>query len=275
MRQKIVTRCIAFLLLLCVLLSAVSCIAEGERQSTQGEPTGTKLEPQQTEQPPTPTPTRKRVALTFDDGPHNIRTTQIVDELTKYGWHATFFVIGNRVDGGEYNGKKGLLHAAEAGNEIAIHGYTHSVYYDKCSEETFRQELSNTEAAICDALPGQKVRLMRPVGGRITESRAAECGYASILWNVDSEDWMYKYQKGDSDEVCAGKVNTIVENVMSKVEEGDIILMHDIYESTYDAVKVILKRLWDAGFEVVTVSELFGGTPAAGQIYKYLPVAKG
>lgn len=274
MHSKIVTRCIVFLLLLSVLLSCASCTATGERQTTPGgTPIGENSSTSQTE--PEPTVTRKRIALTFDDGPHNVRTTQIVDELTKYGWHATFFVIGNRVDGGEYNGKAGLLHAAEAGNEIAIHGYTHSVYYDKCTEGTFRAELSDTEQAIRDVLPGQNVRLMRPIGGRITEERAAECGYASILWSVDSEDWSYKYQRGDSDEVCAEKVNTIVENVMSRVEEGDIILMHDIYESTYDAVKIILQKLYDAGFEVVTVSELFGGTLAAGQIYKYLPVAKG
>ena len=52
------------------------------------------------------TPLKKRVAITFDDGPHNVFTQAIVDELDKYGFHATFFVVGNRVDGSEYGGGK-------------------------------------------------------------------------------------------------------------------------------------------------------------------------
>ena len=51
---------------------------------------------------------KKRVALTFDDGPHNVRTKAIVDELSKYGYEATFFVVGNRVDGKAYNGAEAL-----------------------------------------------------------------------------------------------------------------------------------------------------------------------
>ena len=79
-----------------------------------------------------PAEQKKRVAMTFDDGPHNVYTKRIVDELAKYGFHATFFVVGNRVDGGTYNGKSGLLYAYEHGNEIGIHGYTHTAYYNKC-----------------------------------------------------------------------------------------------------------------------------------------------
>ena len=70
----------------------------------------------------------KRVAITFDDGPHNVRTVKIVDELAKYGFHATFFVVGNRVDGSAYNGSSAVKYAIENGNEIAIHGYTHEKY---------------------------------------------------------------------------------------------------------------------------------------------------
>ena len=212
---------------------------------------------------------KKRVALTFDDGPHNVRTTDIVDELNKYGYHATFFVIGNRLDGTEYNGKEGLRYAVAAGNEVGIHGYTHEtgVYYDKCSDERYEEELSKTEAAILKILPDYKVKLMRPVGGRISEERAKNCKYSVIMWDVDSSDWEYKYQKGDSDEVCREKVDAIVDNVMSSVRDGSIILMHDIYESTYDATVIILERLHKEGSEVVTVSELIGDDLKAGETY--------
>jgi len=218
-----------------------------------------------------PEPKKPRVALTFDDGPHNVRTRAIVDELAKYGFHATFFVVGNRVDGTAYNSRDTLNYIAENGNEIGIHGYTHGVYYDTCDESVFFEELSKTADTIHEKLPGCEIKLMRPVGGRITDDRLAKCGYASILWNIDSEDWKYKYASGDSDEATAEKVNTIVEKVMSNVEDGDIILMHDIYESTYDAVVIILQRLSEMGFEAVTVSELFSGNLEAGTQYTNAP----
>ena len=73
---------------------------------------------------PDPEP-KKRVAITFDDGPHNVRTREIVDELDKYGFTATFFVLGNRVDGGTYNGGATINYIIEHGHEVGIHGYTY------------------------------------------------------------------------------------------------------------------------------------------------------
>ena len=218
---------------------------------------------------PTNAEPQKRVAITFDDGPHNVRTKLIVDELAKYGFHATFFVIGNRIDGTEYNGLSGIKYAFEAGNEIGIHGYTHSSqhYYDKCDDETYEWEISKTATAIKNAIGDYEIKLMRPVGGRITDARIATSPYSIIMWGVDSEDWKYKYTSGDTDEECTQKVNEIVQNVMASVQDGSIILMHDIYESTYDAVVVILQRLHAEGYEVVTVSELIGDNLKAGQKY--------
>ena len=92
---------------------------------------------------------KKRVAITYDDGPHNTQTVNITDELAKYGFNATFFVVGNRIDGTAYSGAKGLKYAASKGNEIAIHGYTHKQdkahYYDTADEETYQSELGDTK----------------------------------------------------------------------------------------------------------------------------------
>ncbi|MBE6596363.1 MAG: hypothetical protein E7641_01720 [Ruminococcaceae bacterium] len=210
---------------------------------------------------------KKRVALTLDDGPHNVYTKKIVDELSKYQYHATFFVLGNRVDGTSYSGGSAMIYAAEAGNEIAIHGYTHKLYFDKCSDEEYKSELSRTEKAIKDKYPAVSVRLMRPVGGRITNERVTESEYSIIMWSVDSEDWKYKYKSGDTDAAKKEKVDAIVNNVMNGVSDGSIILMHDIYESTYDAVVVLLEKLHSEGYEVVTVSELLGSDLHAGARY--------
>lgn len=202
---------------------------------------------------------KKRVAITYDDGPHNTYTKKIVDELAKYGFNATFFVVGNRVDGKAYNGSAGITYAASKGNEIAIHAYTHSKYYNNCSQEDYEEELSKTYAAIMDKVPNAKIRLMRPVGGAITKERIESCDYAVILWDVDSEDWRYKASG-------SANVDKIVDNVMSSVKNESIILMHDLYENTYLATQKILKQLDAQGYEVVTVTELLGN-PKAGVRY--------
>ena len=202
---------------------------------------------------------KKRVAITYDDGPHNVYTVKIVDELAKYGFRATFFVVGNRVDGTEYNGTKGITYAASKGHEIAIHAYTHQKYYSNCSDEDYENELSKTYAAIKAKVPDAKIGLMRPVGGYITTERVESCDYAVVKWDVDSLDWDLKH---DGDE----GVKQIVNNVMSSVKNGSIILMHDLYENTYLATQQILKQLNEQGYEVVTVSELLG-SPKSGVLY--------
>ncbi len=248
----------AGLLLLCGLL--FGCTASGERKlydetdGTAGNGSSPTL------------PDRPRVALTFDDGPHNVRTKLIVDELNRYGYHATFFVVGNRVDGTEYSGGEALQYAVESGNEIGIHGYTHRYDYSECSDEIYQNELQWTEEEIRKKVPGYDVRLMRPIGGNITNERVEQCKYSVILWSVDSEDW--KYKRDGDDEEHDRNVETIVNNVLSTVSEGDIILMHDIYQNTYEAVVILLQRLNEMGYDVVTVSDLLGDAVQAGAIYR-------
>lgn len=217
---------------------------------------------------------KKRVALTFDDGPHVSRTKAIVDELDKYGYNATFFVVGNRVDGTEYSGGKAMKYAYDAGNEIGIHGYTHKKYYNKCTDKEYYAELNNTVKAIRKFIPDYTPTLMRPIGGAITAQRVAESDYSVIMWNVDSLDWKYTYSDSSSSG-AEQKLDTIVDNVMSSVSDGSIILMHDIYQSTLDATKEILRRLHEEGYDVVTVSELLGDEKQAGVRYsKGMPYKK-
>jgi peptidoglycan/xylan/chitin deacetylase (PgdA/CDA1 family) len=127
-------------------------------------------------------------------------------------------------------------------------------------------EMDKTLAAIKKISPEYNVKLMRPIGGSITKDRIDASPYSVILWSVDSEDWRYKYSTNDTNLDRAEKVETIVDNVMSTVRDGGIILMHDIYESTYDAVKILLPLLQAEGYEVVTVSELLGN-PQPGTKY--------
>ena len=188
---------------------------------------------------------KKYVAITFDDGPSAQYTTKIVDKLKEHNATATFFIVGNRVD--EKTGAA-IKYATDSGSEIAIHGYTHKYSYSKCSDEIYNEELSKT-AEVIERYTGKKPTMMRPIGGAITKDRAASCPYSVILWNVDSEDWKNKK---------AGQVNTIVNNVMSDVADGKIILMHEIYKNSYEAFCIIIDKLYAQGYEVVSVTELIG-----------------
>lgn len=262
-KYKASRRICAFILALSLVFCLLcGCNAEEEKETDKKNKATTSANNSSSKRDPN----AKVVALTFDDGPHNVRTMAIADELEKYGYSATFFVVGNRVDGKTYDGSKALKYAYEKGNEIAIHGYTHAVYYDECDDARYGRELSRTYDAIKEVVPDAKVKLMRPVGGKITEDRASECDYAVIMWSVDSEDWRYK-GRGENGELAEENINTIVENVMSQVESGDIILMHDIYENTYEAAKIILKRLHDEGYDVVSVSELLENKAKKGTTY--------
>jgi len=203
----------------------------------------------------------KRVAITFDDGPHSVYTVQIADKLAEYGGTATFFIVGNRLDPGAVSA---MQYALKMGNEVGIHGYTHQYNYRNCDEAAYQEELSKTASAILSNF-GVSPTLMRPIGGAITNERIAACPYAVVNWRVDSEDWRYKSRT--TEEEGARHVAIIVENVMSTVQDGDIVLMHELYQNSYEAFCIILDRLYEEGYEVVTVSELLGGNPRPGQKY--------
>ena len=253
------------LLLLTCLLMAGCFRAEAHRDF----PSETQKTTPNSSTPTTPTiDNRPRVALTYDDGPHEkyqdtlSRTRLIVDELDKYGYHATFFVVGNRVDGTEYNGGAAMVYAAEHGNEIGIHGYTHNANYADCSDEMFEYEMNETLKAIQDKLPGYEVRVMRPVGGEISSARVTTTPYAVVNWSVDTLDWKLNRPIGDEE-----SIEEIVNNALKNIKDGDIVLMHDIHYNTYEATIIILQRLNEMGFNVVTVSELLGDDLEPGRLY--------
>jgi len=207
---------------------------------------------------------KKRVAITFDDGPSRQGLTEkLVDEFGKYGGRATFFVLGNLISSATGDS---LAYAHEHGFEIGIHGYTHDIYFDTCQEAAFLDELALTKQAI-ESYTDTEVTLLRPPGGRITRERALASGYPIILWSIDTEDWRYRARTDE--ETIRQNVDAIVENALKNIEDGDIILMHEIYTNTYEATCIILARLHDMGFEFVTVSELISPQDLTQGAYIY------
>lgn len=190
-------------------------------------------------------PGQKYVAFTFDDGPHEELTYKFTDKLAEYDGVGTFFVVGNRIYGEQ---QKAMKYAHDAGNEIAVHAWTHEYYYNTCDEDTFYSELSKTANKI-EEVTGEYPLTMRPVGGGITEDRIASSGFVVINWSVDTNDWRYASYGSDG-------VSTIYHNVVDYVGEKDIILFHEIYNNSYDAFCQVIDELYNQGYKFVTVSQL-------------------
>lgn len=178
------------------------------------------------------------IALTFDDGPRRSTTSQLLDALQERGAHATFFLIGEQLEGCE-----DLVERMEAeGHQVGIHTFSH-VYLTALNNADFSRQVESTRAAI-EGLVGHGGLLLRPPYGMVDAGVRRRAGSPLILWSIDPEDW------GDKG------VERIVEHVCSRASDGDIILLHDIYPSSVEAAVKIVDRLHREGFLFLTVSEL-------------------
>ena len=189
----------------------------------------------------------KAIALTFDDGPdtgNTKATTKILDTLEKYDAKATFFVVGQALK--EWfpdTGKAALQRAVSMGCEIGTHTYSHK-NLNKQSSDVIAEEISKGCEVIEEAT-GQEVTLLRPPYGNAKQEVLDQVDMPMIQWDVDTLDWDCK----DAD--------TVVNNILKDVKPGSIILMHDTYSSTAEAVEQVVPKLLDQGYQLVTVSELF------------------
>ena len=186
----------------------------------------------------------KKIALTFDDGPHPRFTKEILSILEEYGVTATFFIIGVNAE----NYPESLKMIIDAGCEIGNHTYSHT-RIDKMSENEVEAELLKCEE-ILFYMTGQHTKLFRPPEGRVSENILSASGkheYDVILWSIDTLDWSHN----PSDNICAV--------VKDNLTGGDIILMHDYISgknTTCEALRRLIPDLLSKGYTFVTVSEL-------------------
>lgn len=186
----------------------------------------------------------KKIALTFDDGPHRTKTAQILALLEEYNVKATFFIVGSNA-----RNYPDIIRAEIAGgHELGNHTFYHSCL-SKCSGERIRAEISQTENLLME-IAGYQPKLFRPPEGAYSHKVveiATSMDYSIILWTVDTRDW------------AKASTAQIVANVSANVREGSIILFHDFTVSgthTVDALKILIPKLLSEGYEFVTVSEL-------------------
>lgn len=199
--------------------------------------------------------TRKHIALTFDDGPNEINTRTVLDALEKYGAKATFMVIGQNIN--ESTGEI-LQREIELGCEIGNHSYTHA-NFKTISPEEAKEELEKTDE-IVEEYTGEKPTLIRAPYGLCENNVLCSMNRSNICWSVDTEDWKYK----DSER--------LVQYVTGNASDGAVVLMHDIYKTTAQAVEPILEELTEQNYEMVTVTELSaikGVDLKAGETYRF------
>ena len=205
-------------------------------------------EPKPKPAPATPTPAAagKTIALTFDDGPGPY-TAQLLDILDQHGAKATFFLIGSKV-----SAQASVVRNIQArGHQLGNHSWSHPEL-PKLPIDQVAGEIDRTNDAIKQAT-GVKPTVMRPpygaVNGAVLEQLRLR-GMSSILWSVDTRDWADR----NSEIVCSRAV--------AGAHPGAIILMHDIHQTSVNAVPCILSALKQQGYSFVTVQGLIGNMAA-------------
>lgn len=184
-------------------------------------------------------PNKPMVALTFDDGPNPTSTNKILDVLEQYGAVATFFDLANLME--QYPSV--VQREEEIGCEVGTHTYSH-VDLTKLSIEGLQEEMDKSSKVFNKVLGHDQVLVRAPYGSVNNQVRKY-LGYPMIGWDIDTLDWKYR----NKDKIL---------NEVRKIKDydGRIILMHSIYNTTAEAVEVLVPELINKGYQLVTVSEL-------------------
>lgn len=197
--------------------------------------------------------TKKYIAFTFDDGPNKKNTNDIVNFLNNNKMRATFFMVGNLMA----SNPDIVKNVYDNKMEIGSHSWAHK-NLKKQKMDVISAEMEQTNN-VYKGITGEDLKLMRPPYGAINNEVKESFNYSYILWNVDTDDWKYKDE------------NHLYNFVLDHVDDGDIVLMHDLQYTTKVGLEKLLPELYVRGFRVVTVSELAnikGKTLETKTIYK-------
>lgn len=180
----------------------------------------------------------KVVALTFDDGPNASYTGKLLDGLKERGISASFFLIGECIEGNEELVKR----MDEEGHLIGVHCLRHAdLTKEKIADA--KEQLDVTRRMIA-GVTGKEPEYMRPPYGSWNENLSEQVSMIPVFWSVDSIDWKLK------------NTQKIVKKVVRDTDDGDIILMHDEFATSVEAAFQIIDNLSANGYTFVTVDEL-------------------
>lgn len=179
-----------------------------------------------------------KVALTFDDGPSSKYTPLLLEGLKERGVQATFFLMGKNIEGNEDL----VRQMQEEGHVIGNHTYNH-VQLNRVSEQTAKEEIEKTSNEIYE-VTGVYPSYIRPPFGAWKKNLDLSVTMLPVFWDIDTLDWKTQ------------NVQSVLRIVQSQVEDGDIILMHDGYQTSVDAALKIVDLLSEEGYDFVTVDQL-------------------
>jgi len=200
-------------------------------------------------------PEKPIIALTFDDGPGGESTERILDVLEQYQIRATFFVQGKQA--AKYPDT--VKRAYALGCQIGNHTYNHKDLTSLSDKEALEQLESVND--LVREQTGAGCALVRPPYGKgWKDQRVLDLvPYPLIMWSIDTRDWSTRDPK------------QTIASVLEDVQDGDIVLLHDIYNETAEAVEAFVPKLLEEGYQMVTVNEMFaakGKELAAGHAYR-------
>lgn len=190
-----------------------------------------------------PDATPKMLALTFDDGPGQY-TEELLDILAQYNAKATFFMTGSNGSFGVAHYPEAVRRMVELGCELGNHSYDHTKL-STLDAQGIADEYAKVDALISDITGGSITTLARTPGGETDTSVTQAVGKPCIHWDMDTRDWETKDTQSTIDRVLG-----------ANLEDGDVILMHDIWQPTIEACKTLIPELINQGFQLVTISEM-------------------
>lgn len=186
-------------------------------------------------------PDSPMVCLTFDDGPSDNYTMDLLEALEEHDARATFYMLGKNVESGKKS-EEIISKMKEIGCEISSHTWDHK-QLTSLTESDLKKQITDTQEAI-KKCSGENPITMRPPYGAINDSVKKNADAPMILWSMDTLDW--KYLNAD----------TVYNNTLRDVKDGDIILLHDIHKTSVEAAIKLIPALQKAGYQLVTVSEM-------------------
>lgn len=197
----------------------------------------------------------KMIAMTFDDGPKAGVTDWLLEQLAERDIKATFFLIGSQV---ELEDNENIIRQMyEDGHQIGCHTYSH-VQMTLLSEEEQKKEIMEWYEAV-SGIVGDFSYCIRPPYGSVNNRLCACLDIPVILWSVDTRDWTGK------------SASEIADYIVEEASDGDIILLHDIYEESVRGAVAALDTLGERGYQFVTVDELLlkkGVSEEGGKVYR-------
>jgi len=187
-----------------------------------------------------------KIALTFDAGASGVPTPAVLNALRASGLRVTFFITGKWAE----QNPQLVKQIRQDGHEIGNHTYSHPDLR-KLSDAEIREQLEKTDEVVTRITGRPCDPYFRPPYGARNKRViriAAEMGYTTIYWSLDSWDAFKK-------NITSSEVK---ERVLERVQGGDIVLMHCGSQATADALPSIIQELQSRGYQVVSVSELIG-----------------